>query len=114
MFEVLRKILKTGIVTRHSPFLDAPARFRGIIKIKDELCNGCSTCVAACPRDAIQLERENSCCRIWINYDRCIFCHECIEVCPQKALKGSNQHHPAVRSRNDFVTKNGMGDKQDG
>jgi len=43
-------------------------------------CDGCSTCTAVCPVDAILLDGS-----ITIN-DVCIMCGRCLEICPVGAL----------------------------
>ena len=46
-------------------------------------CRGCTTCVKACPTEAIRVRRGKA----TILADRCIDCGTCIQVCPHHAVK---------------------------
>ena len=45
-------------------------------------CNGCGTCLDACPQEAISLEGN----RADINHSLCIECGICLELCPRGAI----------------------------
>ena len=49
-----------------------------------ELCSGCGTCVALCPKDAIsiQLQPKKGVYYPFINKERCTSCGLCLDVCP--------------------------------
>jgi electron transfer flavoprotein alpha subunit len=51
------------------------------VKINTKLCDGCGTCISACPYDAIDMTDETAS----IN-DNCIVCGLCIPVCPLEAI----------------------------
>lgn len=46
-------------------------------------CLGCTTCIKACPTDAIRVRNRKAV----ILGDRCIDCGKCIQVCPHKAIR---------------------------
>ena len=52
------------------------------IKIDEQHCIGCVTCMKACPTKAVRVQKRQAI----INYDRCIDCGECLRVCPSNAV----------------------------
>jgi len=58
--------------------------------IKQELCDGCGTCLQECPVDAIQLEAGAA----EINEAECIRCGRCHDVCPQGAVRHDGERIP--------------------
>lgn len=53
------------------------------VKLDNELCKGCTTCVKRCPTEAIRVRDKKAV----IIKERCVDCGECIRVCPQNAKK---------------------------
>lgn len=51
------------------------------VKLKRELCTGCTNCLKQCPTRAIRVQGGKA----KILKERCIDCGECIRVCPQHA-----------------------------
>jgi electron transfer flavoprotein alpha subunit len=51
------------------------------IKVRQEQCTGCSTCVASCPYDAIVMHEDKA--RIT---ELCQLCRACLGVCPEGAI----------------------------
>jgi len=51
-------------------------------KIDAEKCNACSSCVDACPMEALKLDDVAV-----VDKDRCIGCAVCIPTCSVKAMK---------------------------
>ncbi len=51
------------------------------VKVIDEKCTGCSTCVDACPFEAIEMKADKA----YIK-DNCTSCGACIEACPFEAI----------------------------
>jgi len=45
-------------------------------------CNGCGTCVKACPAEVIKMQQE----RPVIDKDACIQCAVCVDQCPAQAI----------------------------
>ncbi|MCP4217632.1 MAG: 4Fe-4S dicluster domain-containing protein [bacterium] len=58
-----------------------------IIQINSETCNGCGTCVAVCPPEALEMKNG---CPIVTGGERCIVCGHCAAICPT----GSVSSHP--------------------
>lgn len=56
-----------------------------ILIIDDELCNGCCTCVDACPDEALNLIKNKAV----VNHISCALCGTCIDICPEIAIKMS-------------------------
>ncbi len=44
-------------------------------------CNGCETCLGACPVEAIKMISDKA-----IILDDCISCGACVPECPEKAI----------------------------
>jgi len=53
------------------------------LKIDSNKCNGCGSCVDACPEQAITISDNLA----MINEDLCIQCGTCAEVCPLDAIR---------------------------
>jgi ferredoxin len=54
-----------------------------MIKVDEELCDHCGTCVAVCPMDCMLLSVNT----LHIVADLCNGCGACVRVCPLGALK---------------------------
>lgn len=56
--------------------------FHHALKIREDLCIGCSHCMNVCPTEAIRVKNGKS-----VLYDdRCVDCGECFRVCPVSAI----------------------------
>lgn len=56
-------------------------------ELNKKLCVGCGACASACPKDALEVSKDNSgFYRCKINYNRCINCGLCKTVCPALEL----------------------------
>lgn len=89
MLNLLRKIIKTGIVTEVYDKAPAPERFRGeVISILNERCTGCQTCVKACPSQALGIQNGV----LEINHKACLFCGRCVELCEQQILHHTSNY----------------------
>ena len=56
--------------------------FHHALKIREDLCIGCSHCMNVCPTEAIRVRNGKS-----VLYgDRCVDCGECFRVCPVSAI----------------------------
>ena len=53
------------------------------IKIDEEKCDGCGTCVDTCPVEVFEI-REKS---VAVNPDECLVCLACEVQCPSGAIK---------------------------
>ncbi len=54
------------------------------MKIDQELCGLCGTCVAVCPVDAIRVTEF----RVILDQEVCIQCGKCETICPFQAISG--------------------------
>jgi Na+-translocating ferredoxin:NAD+ oxidoreductase RNF subunit RnfB len=52
------------------------------VKLVQDLCDGCMSCLRACPTAAIRVRRG----RALLYEDRCIDCGECIKICSDRAV----------------------------
>jgi len=52
------------------------------VEVDVEKCNGCGTCVEACPTEALSLNGE----KITVDEGECVDCGVCVDECPEKAL----------------------------
>lgn len=103
MFEVIRKIWKTGIVTRKLPLEEAPRRYRGKLDIQPHKCKNCGACVAACPTGAIEVRSNDEGCELVVSYGKCIFCGICAEVCETQIVRMTNGYHLATKNKKDLI-----------
>lgn len=58
------------------------SQYHHSIRFDAERCDGCMSCMRACPTDAVRVRRG----RAAKLADRCIDCGECIRVCPRSAI----------------------------
>jgi Ni,Fe-hydrogenase III small subunit/ferredoxin len=100
------KLLKTRLQQGHrtlpypaqTPAL--PDRFRGYPAIDRAKCvDECRVCVAACPTDAIAKDVPG----LRLDLGRCLFCTDCTQACPENAIRFTQDHRLASRTRADLV-----------
>jgi Ni,Fe-hydrogenase III small subunit/ferredoxin len=78
-------------------------RFRGLPVIDLSKCpDGCRACADACPTDAITIDGG-----FRLDLGRCLFCTDCVEACPEGAIRHSQDHRLATRTREDLVYDGG-------
>ena len=78
-----------------------PARFRGRPVVDPARCgDGCGACADACPTEAI-LDPGKPTMRI--DLGRCVFCGTCATTCPPGAIRFTDDHRLAARTRDDLV-----------
>ncbi|KAF5067684.1 Electron transport complex subunit RsxB [anaerobic digester metagenome] len=58
------------------------AIFHHALKIREDLCIGCSHCMNVCPTEAIRVKNGKS----YLIENRCVDCGECFRVCPVSAI----------------------------
>jgi Ni,Fe-hydrogenase III small subunit/formate hydrogenlyase subunit 6/NADH:ubiquinone oxidoreductase subunit I len=77
-----------------------PDRFRGLPVVDTSRCpDDCRACAEACPTDAITIDDRG----FRLDLGRCLFCTECVESCPEGAIRYSQEHRLATRTREDLV-----------
>ena len=59
-----------------------PLPFHHALKVKEDVCFGCTRCMMICPTGAIRINRGKA----HVNPDRCVDCGNCMEVCPVNAI----------------------------
>lgn len=58
-------------------------------------CTGCSACLNACPKNAIEISYRNSFFyEPIVDYDKCVSCKKCISICPALEYKSGNANNP--------------------
>ncbi|MEA3325441.1 MAG: 4Fe-4S binding protein [Euryarchaeota archaeon] len=53
------------------------------VKVNEEECTGCGSCVDECPAEAITLNDDDI---AVIDQDECTECGTCVDVCPSEAI----------------------------
>jgi Ni,Fe-hydrogenase III small subunit/ferredoxin len=77
-----------------------PDRFRGLPVVDVSKCpDGCRSCAEACPTEAITIDGRG----FRLDLGRCLFCTECVHACPEGAIRYSQEHRLATRTREDLV-----------
>ena len=103
MFEIIRKIWKTGVVTRKLTCGPAPLLYRGKLCIEKISCNCCRVCAEACPAGAITIADGATDCTIEVSYGKCVFCGRCAEICPTGCLSFTQDYHLATKNKGDLL-----------
>ena len=103
MFEIIRRIWRTGVVTQ-APLLEAaPKRYRGKLSFQQVGCTGCGSCADVCPAGAIRIQPETAGHAIEVSYGKCIFCGLCAEVCPADIISLSQDYHLATKVKAELL-----------
>jgi Ni,Fe-hydrogenase III small subunit/formate hydrogenlyase subunit 6/NADH:ubiquinone oxidoreductase subunit I len=104
MFEILRKSLRTGVVTTGYPQTDADvsAQSRGRPEINIKLWKDARPAAAVCPTGAIAYSENNAKRTATLDLGKCIFCGLCAEV--DSAIQTTNECELATFQRKDLIT----------
>jgi Ni,Fe-hydrogenase III small subunit/ferredoxin len=77
-----------------------PDRFRGLPVLDSSKCpDGCRACVEACPTEALAFEDG----RLRLDLGRCLFCTDCTNACPEGAIRYTQDHRLATRTRAELI-----------
>ncbi len=106
MFNILKKTIKTGVVTTKYPHEqdNAPKGFRGKPDLFPEKCTFCGDCAGACPTGALQLDEKESEKILTLSCGGCIFCGRCEDVCTADAIRLTEEYEMASKTKNDLDT----------
>ena len=107
MFEIIKRIWKTGVVTQEPLALAAPPRYRGKLIIDQAECSGCGRCESICPTGAIQLQPAPGGHKIAVSYGKCVFCGLCSEICSGGAISQSQEYRMATRQKSELLQYGG-------
>ena len=114
MFEILRKSLRTGVVTTGYP--DTPAEISRLARGRPEIdwrqWPDARPAAAACPTGAISLQDTGDKRHVRLDLASCTFCGLCAEA--DKAIRMTNLCENAARRREDLVTEADYRLKPDG
>jgi len=67
------------------------------VKISQEECIGCSSCVSACPFGAINMEADKACIS-----EACTVCGACVDTCPVGAIVKEVEEQVVAMDKNDY------------
>ena len=114
MFEILRKSLRTGVVTTGYPEtpLEISRGARGRPEIDWPRWADARPAASACPTGAISCQDAGEKRQVRLDLAKCTFCGVCAEA--DKAIRMTNQCECAVRRREDLVTEASYSLKSDG
>src|SRR5690554_3059702 len=56
--------------------------FHHTLRIKEDLCQGCTHCMKICPTEAIRIRGGKA----HVDFQICIDCGQCMSVCPHNAI----------------------------
>lgn len=98
MYNIIRKLLKHGIVTIEYPKMPVNTEFiTGSPVVDTNICAKCGECTRRCPTSAISLNNE-----IGFNLDDCIFCSLCSDICPAKAISMTHNFELSRKRREEL------------
>lgn len=92
-------IIERFVVKSHNPresiinvIINPPNANQGGTKmvaiIDKEKCDGCGTCVEACPSEAISIGDDE---KAKVNEEECVDCESCVDECPNQAISMSEE-----------------------
>jgi 2-oxoglutarate ferredoxin oxidoreductase subunit delta len=54
------------------------------VKVDNDKCTGCGTCVETCPMEVFEIKEEKS---VPVKPEECIVCRACEVQCPEEAIQ---------------------------
>lgn len=96
MYNIFKKIVKTGTVTEKWSKAPSFERTRGQVAINNSNCTKCYECLKKCPTKAIMLEGD----LLKINHKHCIACGICFKGCKHHAIKYNNSYIEPITNAN--------------
>lgn len=103
MIATLRRLLKKGIGTIPRQGLTGLPTGPGRPILDAAACDGCGTCVAVCPTQALVLDARALESSLRVDYGACISCMECVSACQLKAWSASGEPLPILSERLELV-----------
>ena len=104
--QIVRALMAPSCTVRF-PFAPAeiPEGYRGLVRIRADLCRGCGICVRDCPAFALELHREDrQTFRLIYHPDRCAYCGQCELSCNFGAIYQENECAPSTKQLSDLET----------
>jgi formate hydrogenlyase subunit 6/NADH:ubiquinone oxidoreductase subunit I len=109
MWNIFRKSLKTGIVTRDITYQTEAHGFQGPPQIDFARCTACKGCVQVCPANALAIIANGKHSTLVLNVARCVFCDRCRIACPEKIIKATTDFHHATGDKANLVIQGHCG-----
>ncbi len=103
MFEIIKKIWHTGVVTDKVFLDDAPSSYSGRLEFHFHECNHCGKCVEVCPTGALNMMQTEKGMQMSVIYGKCIFCGMCTETCENLGVKMTNDYHLATKDKKNML-----------
>ena len=58
------------------------------VKVDQDKCTGCGTCVDVCPVEVFELKEQGGETKsVPVNQDECLACMACVTQCPEEAIE---------------------------
>lgn len=70
-----------GLFGQRLWFYNKTKHFSSKLRIHQEKCIGCGTCVQVCPMENIKQIDQKA-----VSFDQCTMCYRCVNICPQQAI----------------------------
>ena len=91
MWNMVRKIVSTGMVTKKWDESLTPPAFRGKLSVDHDRCNGCGICATVCPVAAIVIDQSKPV----VDHKTCLFCGRCTDACPSQSIVHTDDYRLA-------------------
>jgi ferredoxin len=56
----------------------------GVVKVREDVCTGCSMCAMSCPTGALSFEKQEDSISLSFHAALCIACGQCLSKCPEQ------------------------------